>query len=326
MSLSAQERSEECKKTLCSILVSLYDAAIDETFIDPNDAEFATVHPTTWDELRRNEWIEWLDAVGRYRLTGTGWLGALRLTGKLLERDFETKIGHALSAMKAHVKGRGSTAVVTLKRVAQDAGLSEGFVFNIVESKLVEKHYERTGATWQDKGRLILVPRDFNIETTNLNELIREGAERLVAGLRERVQKLEDELGCYQCPHCRAALSTSGPVELSQHHTGNYETFACGYATMDEHQEKPCPHDPAFPKLEEFELQMRQHGDEWICIADGKTKYARQLDSMSARASTEEFAMRLVIAQYNYKACRISNAKYFEEFLHCHSTSPNPAH
>ena len=326
MSLSAQERSEECKKTLCSILASLHDGPIDETLIDPNYGEFATVHPTTWDELLRNGWIERLDAVGKYRFTGTGWLGALRLTGQLLVPDFETKIGKALSALKACVKGRGSAALVPLNQIAQDAGLSEGFVFNIIESKLVEEHHGRTGAKWQDRGRLIFVPRDFNIETTDLNALIREETERRVAGLHKRVQELEIELGRYRCPHCGAALSTSVPVEVSEHHTGCYETFDCGYATMDGQQAKPCLHDPVFPKLDEFELQTRQYGDEWICIARGKTKYARQLDSMSARASTEEDASSLVIAQYNYKAGLISNAEYLEEFLRRLSISPKPAH
>lgn len=324
MSLSAQQRSEECKRTLCSILAVLHDAAIDETFIDPNDADFATVHTTTWDELLGNEWIERLDAVGRYRLTGTGWLGALRLTGQLLERDFETKIGSALSAMKAHVKGRGSAALVTLKVIAQDAGLSEGFVFNIIESKLVEEHHGRTGAKWQDKGRVILVPRDFNIETTDLNALIREEGERRVAALHKRVQELEKELGYYRCPHCGAAQSASGPVELSEHYTGWRETFGCGYSALDGVQEKPCPHDPAFPKLEEFELKTLQHGELWTCIANGKTKYAQQLGSMIARASTEEDAKGLVISQYNYKAGHISNSEYFEEFLRRLSTSPKP--
>src|ERR1035438_5398734 len=120
MSLSAQERSEECKKTLRSILASLHDCAIDETLIDPNDGEFTAVHPTTWDELLRNEWIERLESVRKYRLTGTGWLGALRLTGQLLEPDFESKIGRVLSALKACVKGRGSAAVVPMKQIAQD--------------------------------------------------------------------------------------------------------------------------------------------------------------------------------------------------------------
>lgn len=316
MSLSSQERSEECKAVLTAMLGILGGSAIDETLFDPQSKEFETVHPTTWDELFKNGWIEQLESVGRYRLTGTGWLGALRLTAQLGERQFAVNIGRTLAAMKAHVRGRVKSALVPLKQVAQEACLPEGFVYNVVESRLLEEHHGRTGAKWQDKGRLVLIPRDFNIEPTDLNTLIQEEAERRIEEIEERLQQAEDELGRYQCPHCRAPLCGTGSVELSEHDEGAYDVFECGYRCIDGFQQRPCPKDPKFPKLDEFELKIVQtKSGEWMCYAIGQTKYALQLESMSARGRTEEEAKRRVIAQYNYKAGIISNEKYIEQQL-----------
>ena len=315
MSLSGHEKSEECKTVLTTMLAVLGASAIDETLFDPC-SEFEGVHATTWDELVRNEWIEHLAAVDRYRLTGTGWLGALRLTGQLGENRFEVNIGKTLGAMKTHVKGRAYSAVVSLRQIAQEADLSEGFVYNVVESKLVEKHHGRTGAKWQDRGRLIFIPRDFNIEPTDLNALIREGADRRIEELEERLQQTEDELSRYQCPHCSAALCGTGPVELSEHDEGTYDVFECGYRAISGYQQHPCPKDPKFPKFNEFELKTVQvKGGEWMCYAIGQTKYARQLSSLSAPGRTEEEAKWRVISQYNYMAGIISNQKYFEDQL-----------
>src|SRR5713226_7946875 len=110
------------------MLATLDASAIDQTLFDPQDETFKDIHITTWDELAGNGWIEELE--GTYRLTGTGWLGALRLTGQLYAEKFETSVGSTLRAMKAHikVKGRSASALVPLNQIAQETGLPEGFV------------------------------------------------------------------------------------------------------------------------------------------------------------------------------------------------------
>jgi len=295
------------------MLAELGMSAIDEALFDPEGATLKEIHLTTWDELVGHGWVEEVELIGKYRFTGTGWLGALRLTGELYDSDFEDKLGKALCAMKAHVKGRARSALASLRQIAEEARLPEGFVYNIIESRLVEQHHGRTGAKW--KGRMILIPRDFDIEPTNLNELIHEEADRRIEEFKEHLQFVEEELSRFQCPHCKAALSSTGPVELSEHDTGSYESFECGYAAIDGWQQRPCPKDPKFPRLEDFELKTVQHGNEWMCYASGKTPYAKQLESMSAPGRTEEEAKRRVIAQYNYKAGNISNAGYMSEMV-----------
>jgi hypothetical protein len=315
MSLSKEARAAECGIVLESMLAALGASAIDETLFDPQHPPFQDSHATTWDELAGQGWIEELE--GQYRLTGTGWLGALRLTKQLGDQRFLNDVGRALAAMKAHIKasGRKNATLVPLKQIAQEAGLPEGFVYNLIESRLVEEHHGRTGARWRDKGRMILIPRDFNIEPADLNDLIREEADLLIEELKERLVMAEDELGRYQCPHCKSGLCSAGSVELSEHDSGTYESFECGYAAIDGWQQHPCPKDPKFPKLDDFELKTVQRGEEWMCYALGKTPYAKQLNSLSAPGRTEDEARRRVIAQYNYKAGNVSNATYMEQML-----------
>ncbi len=162
---------------------------------------------------------------------------------------------------------------------------------------------------------MILIPRGFDIPPTDLNTLIREETENLIEELRERVEIAEYELAQYKCPHCRSALSSTGGVELSERDSGTYESFQCGYSALDGVQTHPCPKDPRFPKLDEFELKTVKQGDEWLCYALGKTPYAKQLSLLRAPGKTEEQARNRVIADYNFRAGKISNTKYMDDFF-----------
>jgi DNA-directed RNA polymerase specialized sigma54-like protein len=54
-----------------------------------------------------------------------------------------------LTSLKRHVKGdQGSVRMVTLQTLAQNAGLSESWIHNVVESNLIEALYNRHGPTW----------------------------------------------------------------------------------------------------------------------------------------------------------------------------------
>ena len=57
-------------------------------------------------------------------------------------------------------------------------------------------------------------------------------------------------------------------------------TYACGRCDTDGYGARPCPSDPKFPKLEEYELRFKEHDSEptwkWSCFAIGKTQMAQQ--------------------------------------------------
>ena len=56
--------------------------------------------------------------------------------------------------------------IVTLKALARDSGLSESWIYNAIESNLLEAHYGRKGVTWASRleATMIYVPFAFGIK------------------------------------------------------------------------------------------------------------------------------------------------------------------
>lgn len=67
-----------------------------------------------------------------------------------------------MKALKDSLQGRNENAYVSTESIASDSGTSDGFVFNIVESRFIENVFRRKGAEWEDPRKTtILVPIDF---------------------------------------------------------------------------------------------------------------------------------------------------------------------
>jgi hypothetical protein len=169
-----------------------------------------------------------------------------------------------------------------LRALAAESGLPEGWVFNIIEGKYMEEVRGHRGASWFKHGRVVLIPASFDVEPVDLQTLLNADLLRKVEGLEEDLDLTRDALSQYLCPYCGAGL-------------GSFGVFACGYP------EKPCPSDPEFPKLEDFELKLRQDSyGEWICEAKGKTPNARRVGLGSQPGRTEDEARQRVIDRYNW--------------------------
>jgi hypothetical protein len=72
-----------------------------------------------------------------YTLTGTGWIGGLKLTGQITEA-FRQRIFTLVALLKDRVKGRTDDACATTHDFEGD-GISSGLVFNVVESGIIEE-------------------------------------------------------------------------------------------------------------------------------------------------------------------------------------------
>ena len=124
----------------------------------------------------------------------------------------------------------------------------------------------------------------------------------LAEGLKEQLQQASEDLQEYRCPFCRSPLTTRSSVPLSEDYDGTYETFECGYAQIDGHMQQPCPSDPNFPKLEDYEFHFHEiEGDsnwKWVCIATGGTRESRALQLMSEYGQTKEEARQKVEDSY----------------------------
>ncbi len=143
--------------------------------------------------------------------------------------------------------------------------------------------------------------------------------EKLASGeaireLQDEIEELRSQLVEYQCPYCGSAMVGQEYIEYDEHSSGVVETFECGYSTGG-WQERPCPSDPKFPKLEDYDLVFDSVTDEprnkWQCHARPKTEMARKVSLDVGYGETKEEAKRKVEASYLYRAGRITNQEWF---------------
>jgi hypothetical protein len=97
--------------------------------------------------------------VGFY-LTGAGWRRALDVTGRLSDTEFETIFSSICKTLKSSVKSRSEEAYLYPSDVARDTGVTEEFLTNVIDSRLIDHHFNIQGAEWEQDG-LIRVPINF---------------------------------------------------------------------------------------------------------------------------------------------------------------------
>ena len=141
--------------------------------LDAQDGAFADVLPTTWREIARRAYVTELPYRG-FRLTGNGWIAGLKATGIFEQSAFREQAGVLARTLKASVKGRHDDALVDRETLACAAGLSEAWVYNAIESRLLSHLFDRLDASWApDDGMkyYIVVPLDFGLtDVTDTSE------------------------------------------------------------------------------------------------------------------------------------------------------------
>jgi hypothetical protein len=114
--------------------------------------------------------------------------------------------------------------------------------------------------------------------------------------VREDLEHTKEQLQEYRCPFCDAPISSTGlaPVDDEQKHWDTYTSFDCGHETFGGFTQSPCPSDPKFPALEDYELRFHESRGtthvQWICSVFPKTRMARHLHIMDGVGSTREEA------------------------------------
>jgi hypothetical protein len=114
--------------------------------------------------------------------------------------------------------------------------------------------------------------------------------------VRDDLEHTKEQLQEYRCPFCDAAISSTGqaPVDDEQKHWDTYTSFECGHETFGGFTQCPCPSDPKFPALEDYELRFHESRGttyvQWICSIFPKTNMARRLHITDGVGSTREEA------------------------------------
>ena len=165
MTVSDTRRIQDVNDTLRIFMAELDNRALSDYLFMQEDSTFAGVLPTTWDELKRRGWIRKSGDM-HYTLAGPGWKAGLDLMGRL-DADFRTMAFKLVAALKDKISGRREDATaLTLDFEAQ--GMTGGFVFNVVESSVLEdldlaKDYglRWSGDPWDSPAPLFIIPRTF---------------------------------------------------------------------------------------------------------------------------------------------------------------------
>ena len=84
---------------------------------------FTEILPTTWRELERQRLVKPL-SFNRFELTPSGWIAALKATGRFDEPDMKEKAGRLTAALKRRVAGRKHDGGADRTTLAQEPGAS----------------------------------------------------------------------------------------------------------------------------------------------------------------------------------------------------------
>lgn len=131
------------------------------------------------------------------------------------------------------------------------------------------------------------------IDGNKLWEYIEKYIPEILLSIEEEYEYLKDT---FSCPYCNAEVTTLGDSEY-----GNYAAYSCGYS-FGSNYSSPCPYDPDFPTLDQYNLELKLHRDQWYCFAKPETKNAQKLKLDSTWGKTEEQARQRMKDQYNYKS------------------------
>jgi len=131
--------------------------------------------------------------------------------------------------------------------------------------------------------RLLSMERELKTlnEDVETNAALIRAKEQEHTNLMEEISILKSRID--ECPHCGAEL-TALSVDDEE-----LRVYGCGYSTgLREH---PCPFDPDFPTLDDYELRTKHFPERkmWLCFPEPKTEMAEKLklDIMKGRSEGE---------------------------------------
>jgi hypothetical protein len=290
VTLSKTVRLAELTNLLLLALQQLGDSALYAVAFSAADKQFATVPSATWQEAVELGLLLEDDSLGTttYLLSGRGWIEALDASGALGQPALAQDLGRLSAALKATVKGRSSSVTLTTVEASKASGLAAAWIYNVIDSNLLETRFGRRGARWHDKfaGRLIVVPVTFGMEAVDLDANLRARIDDLEGHLEDHRERLRE----FTCPTCGAPVVGQTVIDY-EHHDALYRNFACGYEDEDGRLRRPCPSSGQFPAAAEFEAMLTERDGEpprwrWHCWLQPTSESARRLSLMQGYGHT----------------------------------------
>ncbi len=148
------------------IVEDLGDGAFDGLRCRPDSERYRDVPQTTWVELEGLGYVRAAHAVGSpgYRLTGAGWIAALRVSGVFDSEKLRARAVTLRAALKDLVKGRPlSGAITDFYELSARTGLPFEWIAGALESRLLQHlwSWDHLDVALEHGGRVIRVPARF---------------------------------------------------------------------------------------------------------------------------------------------------------------------
>lgn len=154
VTLSKEQRVENLALALSLMLLNLSPArsyAWEE--FDGDIEPFNLILATTWSALCSQGLVK-PNGMGRYQLTSSGWIKALKITGRFDSNDTQQQAGKLAAGLKRHIDGRTQDGRVDRAELAQETGLEEASVYDAVDSRLLQHLFSIIDAQWAPDGRM----------------------------------------------------------------------------------------------------------------------------------------------------------------------------
>lgn len=204
MTISNKDRLGNIDNAFNLLMTQLGKRRISEVFFYPNEGLVKSILQTTWKELSDQGWAEehLVCEQTSYRLTGDGWAEGLWRIGAGKHQELLRQLGHLSAELKGYVKERQTDVTVEFERLVEKTALPNGWLFNVIESNLIEKFQRRRGISWKDRGILVTIPLNFGMEL--LDHTVDARAE--LEELRKRLDITRQELSEHKCSFCGAPI------------------------------------------------------------------------------------------------------------------------
>jgi hypothetical protein len=162
MTVSRNDRVADLADALRKMTEDVGENAVWRVDISIESERYRHVRATTWKELLDRGLIKWF-FHNTYQLTTIGWRKGVQLLELDKDPEFRGKLSRLAATLKDQVKGRYEEAYLDLFHAAQLSELTEDFICNIIESRLLDHCFNMKGARL-DTDNTIVIPIDFGME------------------------------------------------------------------------------------------------------------------------------------------------------------------
>jgi hypothetical protein len=163
MSLSPEERLGNINRALELMTLEIGDNPMNLGFFEHDKTPYTEIYSTTWRDLEERGLVK--DTGHRiYQITARGWLAGARYLGWTEKQQFRANMSRLSATLKDQLEGRDDDALVDIYQLQRESGLSTGFIYNAIKSRLLDEEFGIKGAWFapdDENENCLIVPLNY---------------------------------------------------------------------------------------------------------------------------------------------------------------------